>query len=63
LIGRSLGCTRDMNTITLPVPANVVVRNVVVSRPAPNKAVKALEEREAVAEVLKALNRWAYEAS
>lgn len=54
-----------MNTLPIQVPAvNPVVRNIVVapSKGAPNKAVKHLEDKAAVAEVLQALNRWAYEA-
>lgn len=53
-----------MNTLPITVPAPVV-RVVVISttKGAPNKAVKHLEERAAVAEVLQAVNRWTYEAS
>lgn len=48
--------------VTLPTPPAPVIRfSPLVPPPAPNKAVKALEEREAVAEVTRALNRWAYE--
>ena len=55
-----------MNTLPITVPVVApVVRFVVVGPKAvtPNKAVKHLEDKAAVAEVLQALNRWAYEAS
>ena len=49
-------------SVTLPTPAAPVIRFVVlVPARAPNKAMQELATREAVSEVLAALNRWAYE--
>lgn len=46
--------------VKLVAPPAPVIRFVVIPPPAPNKAVKALRDQEAIAEVRRALNAWAY---
>jgi hypothetical protein len=53
-----------MSKLLPTAPASPVIRFVVVlPAPALNKAVKALADQEAVAEVRRALNAWAYEGA